>query len=142
MAKAAPAMRRASEESLPSAKSARARAIALPEAVAQESRQRERGARSEPIDATTTSAPPMAGQCGGFSKEPLRLGWAKLTIGWEFARLSRAITHQVRQHPPSIALVPAQAESSPGSPLELTPDLIAGRDERLEHDDFKLVPQR
>src|SRR5579863_9685643 len=90
MMKAAPARRRTREESLPSANSAWARPtaplICSPHGTEDDRRQDERqtgrGACSEPIDATNTSAPPPAGarDAAIVSKEPLTFGWKKLTI--------------------------------------------------------------
>src|SRR5690242_3001858 len=116
MRKAAPARRRASEDSLPSATSARSREIVSLRSARQEwrdgRRQEGRGACSEPIDATTTSAPPQAqpehdpwgvssdlaerprstGNSDGArdSNEALRFGWKKLIIMTGAMRLMRA----------------------------------------------------
>ena len=61
MMKAAPARRRISEELPPPANSARPRAIAPLSSACQAVSQCERGACSERIDATTTSAPRLGG---------------------------------------------------------------------------------
>src|SRR6185369_1423198 len=103
MRKAAPARRRAREESLPSAKSARRREIVPLRSARHDKRdgmrQYGRGACSERIDATTTSAPPRAllehdpqerepaprrrhaqlnSDGARISNEALRIGWKKL----------------------------------------------------------------
>src|ERR1700691_6674029 len=82
--KAAPANRRASEDSLPSAKSAWTRATLPPRAARHEdARHCQRGACSEPIDATNDLCAAIGGRLargGSISNEALTFIWKKLKI--------------------------------------------------------------
>src|ERR1700691_4876783 len=84
MRNAAPASRRASEDSLPSANSAWTRARLPPRAARHEdARHRQRGACSEPIDATNDLCAAIGGRLArgrSISNEALTFSWKKLTI--------------------------------------------------------------